>query len=45
MFAGVGGFRTGLTNAGDFFMPVSTDIGKKLIKEIQNIEKEEGMPC
>ena len=22
MFAGVGGFRTGLTNAGDFFMPV-----------------------
>ncbi len=22
MFAGIGGFRTGLTNAGDFFMPV-----------------------
>ena len=22
MFAGTGGFRTGLTNAGDFFMPV-----------------------
>lgn len=22
MFAGVGGFRTGLTNAGDFFVPV-----------------------
>ena len=22
MFAGIGGFRTGLTNAGDFFMPI-----------------------
>ncbi|MBR5823560.1 MAG: DNA cytosine methyltransferase, partial [Paludibacteraceae bacterium] len=22
MFAGIGGFRTGLTNAGDFFVPV-----------------------
>ena len=43
MFAGVGGFRTGLTNAGDFFMPVGwCEIDKHAQKAYRALYGTEG---
>ena len=43
MFAGVGGFRTGLTNVGDFFVPVGwCEIGKHAQKAYRALYETEG---
>lgn len=43
MFAGIGGFRSGLTNAGDFFMPVGwCEIDKYAQKAYRAIYETEG---
>jgi len=43
MFAGVGGFRTGLSNAGDFFMPVGwCEIDKYAQKAYRALYETEG---
>lgn len=43
MFAGIGGFRTGLTNAGDFFMPIGwCEIDKYAQKAYRALYETEG---
>ena len=43
MFAGVGGFRTGLTNVGDFFVPVGwCEIDKYAQKAYRALYETEG---
>ena len=43
MFAGVGGFRTGLTNVGDFFVPVGwCEIDKHAQKAYRALYETEG---
>ena len=43
MFAGIGGFRTGLKNVGDFFMPVGwCEIDKKTQKAYRALYETEG---
>ena len=43
MFAGVGGFRTGLTNVGDFFVPVGwCEIDKQAQKAYRALYETEG---
>ncbi|HPE95892.1 MAG TPA: DNA cytosine methyltransferase [Bacillota bacterium] len=43
MFAGIGGFRTGLRNVGDIFMPVGwCEIDKKTQKAYRAIYETEG---